>query len=353
MLYLRVYGCVVQALVHVSTAYSNAERRHIEERVYEAPAQLAGLRAMLDALPPSLLDDLTARYTTHTSPPGTPHTPHRQVHHTPHRQVHHTHLTARYIAPKPNTYVFSKAVAEATIAQRPRKHYATAIVRPSIVVSSHRHPFPGWIENLAGPSGVVVGSGKGLVHAFNLDLDARADLIPNNLWITRRVVWQTLVSPVYESMSCYWRRSPEVRVYNSCSQQNPITWRAFRDRVLRSARTHPFDQLMYYPFTFGVKNRYVYKALELVLQTIPLHIADYLARICGIKLHWDEHVTNFVKGTRKYLLKEKDDNIPRARKMLERLRRVHQFVLLSLSVLLYRLLMLVLPRALLRGAAPH
>lgn len=45
-------------------------------------------------------------------------------------------------------------------------------------------------------------------------------------------------------------------MYNSCSQQNPITWRAFRDRVVRNVRAHPFDHLMYYPFTFGIKNRY-------------------------------------------------------------------------------------------------
>ncbi|XP_050557953.1 putative fatty acyl-CoA reductase CG5065 [Spodoptera frugiperda] len=362
----------LEALVHVSTAYSNAERRHIEERVYEAPAQLAGLRAMLDALPPSLLDD----------------------------------LTARYIAPKPNTYVFSKAVAEATIAQRPRKHYATAIVRPSIVVSSHRHPFPGWIENLAGPSGVVVGCGKGLVHAFNLDLAARADLIPVDITI------DTMLAVAWEIAT---DKSGEVRVYNSCSQQNPITWRAFRDRVVRNVRAHPFDHLMYYPFTFGIKNRYVYKTLELVLQTVPLHVADYLARLCGVKLQlslvtvserlqamnrvlaffatrewyfstrnvhalrrrltradrdiynldvcsvdWDEHVRDFVKGTRKFLLKEKDDNIPRARRFVERLRRVHQFVLLVLSVLVYRFLTLLLPRFLFRSApalaglaAPH
>lgn len=33
---------------------------------------------------------------------------------------------------------------------------------------------------------------------------------------------------------------------------------------------------------------------------------------------WDEHVRDFVKGTRKFLLKEKDDNIPRARRFVER-----------------------------------
>ena len=38
----------------------------------------------------------------------------------------------RFISPKPNTYVFSKAVAEAAIDARPGRTYSTAIVRPSI-----------------------------------------------------------------------------------------------------------------------------------------------------------------------------------------------------------------------------
>lgn len=57
-------------------------------------------------------------------------------------------LVGRY----PNTYTFTKALAE-QILQRECGTVPLAIVRPSIVTAAIREPFPGWIDNLNGPTG--------------------------------------------------------------------------------------------------------------------------------------------------------------------------------------------------------
>lgn len=63
------------------------------------------------------------------------------------------------------------------------------------VVSSLRHPYPGWIENLNGPSGIVVGAGKGLMHVFVAQTKARADMLPVDIAIDTliAVAWEIAV----------------------------------------------------------------------------------------------------------------------------------------------------------------
>ena len=39
------------------------------------------------------------------------------------------------------------------------------IVRPSIVAAAWREPLPGWIEGLAGTTGIIAGIGKGLLRS--------------------------------------------------------------------------------------------------------------------------------------------------------------------------------------------
>lgn len=342
----------MQAFVHVSTAYSNAERRLVEERVYEAPVPLRHLLALTDAL----TDDALAR------------------------------LTPDYIWPKPNTYTFTKAMAEVAVSERVNRKYSAAIFRPSIVVSAVRHPRPGWVESLNGPGAFVVATGKGLLRALRCSPSAAADLVPVDIAIDTliAVAAHTAAQP-----SC-----DDVMVYNCCSCENPITWGGFKRRMMAAVRRHPFDDALYFPCGFITGNSVVHFVLELFLQKIPLHTANVITKIFGIKtrmdlalaygrlraveqvlefftvrewafatdnvrrlrqaaspadrqlfqldpaaIDWDEHVENLVKGSRKYLLKEKDANIPKAKKHMRRLKCAHGALVAGALLLLARLLL--------------
>ena len=56
----------------------------------------------------------------------------------------------------PNTYTFTKAMAEKVIAEN-ASDLPIAIMRPSIVVASWKEPIPGWVDNLNGPTGELFG----------------------------------------------------------------------------------------------------------------------------------------------------------------------------------------------------
>lgn len=131
------------ALVHVSTAYANCERFTIDEHVYPVEMDPERLISMADWLDLDTLQE----------------------------------LKRRLLGPKPNTYTYTKAVAEWLLAKSARD-LPVVVCRPSIVVASADEPFKGWIDNVNGPTGVVLGAGKGLVRSMYAEKDFVSDLVP-------------------------------------------------------------------------------------------------------------------------------------------------------------------------------
>ena len=62
-------------------------------------------------------------------------------------------ITKDIIGVFPNTYTFTKAMAENVITDH-ASDLPVAIMRPSIVVASIKEPIPGWVDNLNGPTGI-------------------------------------------------------------------------------------------------------------------------------------------------------------------------------------------------------
>ncbi|KFW88483.1 Fatty acyl-CoA reductase 1, partial [Manacus vitellinus] len=86
-------------------------------------------------------------------------------------------ITPKLLGNRPNTYIYTKALAESVVQQEASK-LNIAIVRPSIVGASWKEPFPGWIDNFNGPSGIFIAAGKGILRTMRATNDAVADLIP-------------------------------------------------------------------------------------------------------------------------------------------------------------------------------
>ncbi|KAL0858670.1 hypothetical protein ABMA27_011162 [Loxostege sticticalis] len=337
----------IQAFVQVSTGYCNAERASIDERVYPLPSALANMLASALATP----DD------------------------TPGEEV------KRIISPKPNTYTYTKSMGEAAVAEHRTRGYPIAIFRPTIVTGSLRHPFPGWIDNYNGPSGVIVPIYNGLLPVIRCDSYKRADLLPVDMAIDTliAVAWETAID-----------NPPSVRVYNCSTSENPTTWEDLRIAILEVGREYPLADAAWYPTSWFIKSRFIYTTGKLFFMTIPFYVIEYLMRIFThqknrmslIKLHgrlcgmndvleyfntrewafgtdnvrrlrarlshadvatfnldpnaidWKEHHKNFVRGCQLYLSKDKPDNLPRSRKRMRRIYLIHRTVTILLPLLL-------------------
>lgn len=64
-------------------------------------------------------------------------------------------IEKRLIGQHPNTYTLTKGLAEQIVLSKGNGLPIT-IVRPSIVCAAYREPFPGWIDNVCGITGITV-----------------------------------------------------------------------------------------------------------------------------------------------------------------------------------------------------
>ncbi|XP_038902602.1 fatty acyl-CoA reductase 3-like [Benincasa hispida] len=87
----------------------------------------------------------------------------------------------------PNTYVFTKAMGEMVINDE-KGNLPLIIVRPTIVTSTYKEPFPGWIEGLRTIDGFIVGYGKGKLTRFLCDVNTILDLIPADMVINGMIM---------------------------------------------------------------------------------------------------------------------------------------------------------------------
>jgi fatty acyl-CoA reductase len=86
-------------------------------------------------------------------------------------------LTPHFLNGRPNTYSYTKGLAENLIEQE-CKTFPTAVVRPSIVINSEIEPIPGWIDNLNGPQGIIVLASMGILRCLNWNYYAMTDNVP-------------------------------------------------------------------------------------------------------------------------------------------------------------------------------
>ena len=109
-------------LTHVSTAYANChmENGAVEERFYAPPMDPNHLISLCEWMDSSIVND----------------------------------ITKKLLGDRPNTYTFTKSLAENLIYQQSGR-LPVVVVRPSIVASSFQEPLPGWVDNVRSscPSG--------------------------------------------------------------------------------------------------------------------------------------------------------------------------------------------------------
>ncbi|KAK1399896.1 Fatty acyl-CoA reductase [Heracleum sosnowskyi] len=112
-----------------------------------------------------------------------------------------------------NTYTFTKAMGEMMIT-RERENIPVVIIRPSVIESAYREPFPGWIEGNRMMDPVVMFYGKGQLPGFLANPKAVIDIVPVDM----------VVNTILVAMAKHGREAkPGLNVYHaSSSVSNPI-----------------------------------------------------------------------------------------------------------------------------------
>lgn len=116
-------------------------------------------------------------------------------------------LTTKLVGKRPNTYTFTKALAESWLKEN-KGDLPLVIVRPSIVLSSINGPLKGWVDNWNGPTGILAAAGKGIFRTMLCDPHKTADFVPVDMVINIMLVSAWKVGN---------NKQKDITIYNCCT----------------------------------------------------------------------------------------------------------------------------------------
>ncbi|KAL1204735.1 Fatty acyl-CoA reductase 2 [Cardamine amara subsp. amara] len=117
-----------------------------------------------------------------------------------------------------DTYVFTKAMGEMMI-NSTRGDVPVVIIRPSVIESTYKDPFPGWMEGNRMMDPIVLCYGKGQLTGFLVDPKGVLDVVPADM-----VVNATLAAIAKHGMAMT-DPEPEINVYQIASSAiNPLVF---------------------------------------------------------------------------------------------------------------------------------
>ncbi|XP_012256162.2 putative fatty acyl-CoA reductase CG5065 [Athalia rosae] len=231
------------ALLHVSTTYGNTDRPVVDEKLYPPHANWKKTINIAETI-----DEHTLNC-----------------------------MTAKYLGKLPNTYTFTKQLAEHVI-----NDYAGVvpgvIFRPSVVISSLSEPVSGWLDNFNGPVGLMIGGGKGILRTVYGRLDTLTDFIPVDIAIKAMIAcaWKRGIKTITQDSS--------VPIYNCASNgAKVLSTKDVVTMALQLSEEVPFEGIMWVPGTSVQTVRWLYSLTFWILQLIPALVIDGVLKISGAK----------------------------------------------------------------------
>lgn len=85
------------------------------------------------------------------------------------------------------------------------------------VVAVYKEPIPGWVDNLNGPTGILVGAGKGVIRTMHCNTDLLADIVPVDTAINALLIyaWKMGTSPRKQEAEVYHIVANSVKSFSS------------------------------------------------------------------------------------------------------------------------------------------
>ncbi|XP_076257201.1 putative fatty acyl-CoA reductase CG5065 isoform X1 [Rhynchophorus ferrugineus] len=345
----------LKSFVHISTAFSNADRKTIEEKVYTPNYNADTIIYLIQNLPEEFIES----------------------------------ISEILLGEHPNTYTFTKVLAEQIVLNYSNL-VPVAIVRPSIITAAWKEPYPGWVDNISGITGILMECGRGTIKSIICDDSCNMELIPVDI-----VVNLVITAAWYVGIS----RPNSVKVYNcTSSQMNPITWKHFGIITTRNMTVYPTKYLTWYPGFSFTKYRNLHKVSSFFHHTIPSTLLDLYLYLSGQKpimlkltrkfnralyegsffstnqwdfkssstselvkivkesdkskcfeldfsienrFDWNDYILEFFKGIREFVLKDDMSSLSGARIKLNRLYWLQKLVYVFLLFIVFRLVLLL------------
>ncbi|XP_046651749.1 putative fatty acyl-CoA reductase CG5065 [Daphnia pulicaria] len=341
----------LKVLVHVSTTYSNVDKKELAEQIYPASLDPQKLMDLVDSMDDQLLAS----------------------------------STKQLIGNSPNVYAYTKALGENVLEDLAQCEgsFPLVIVRPSTVIAAIREPIPGWVDDFNGHSGLLAGMLKGFINTVKANAELITDLMPVDIPINLMIAaaWD---KGIYETSN------ETISVYNcSSGTLNPIRWWEFKLWGMRAFDKFPCKEMMRCPSVEIRTNNLIYEIELALYHKIPAFFMDAVIRLSGKKpfltrlyqrthkvmscvefynlrewqfvsrnasylmgkmsdddrntfnfdvrqIDWESYLEVYVSGVRQFLIKDDLGTLPAARNNLKRMKRFRALVrLFMLGLVLF------------------
>lgn len=225
--------------VHISTAYCHLEEKILYEKTYPPPADPHKVIKCVEWMD----DDVVEA------------------------------MTDKILGKLPNTYAFTKALAEGLV-EESMPYIPSMILRPSVVIPIWKDPLPGWTDNINGPTGLLIGAGKGVIRTMYCNENGYADYLPADIAINAILL-----------CTCnFISFKDDQRVYNlTSSSEFKVPWTEIIERGRKITQRVPLNGILWYPGGSMKKSRLLHNICVILFHLIPAYIIDTLLFLLGYK----------------------------------------------------------------------
>nr|CAD7568184.1 unnamed protein product [Timema californicum] len=230
----------LSALVHVSTAYCHCDREVVQEIVYPGKHDPHKILDTVAWMPDHILEE----------------------------------ITPKIVSGQPNTYAFSKNLSEKLVAEYASK-IPMGIARPSIVTGTWKEPMPGWVDNLNGPTGIMIGAGKGVIRSMHCKPNYNGDFMPVDITVN------TIIAMAWKIANTRPKTPMVVNV--TLSGDNPVTFGHVLEVGRKLLYDYPLEYPLWYPGGSMKSNKLLHDVCVLFFHFLPAYFIDFLLMVLGKK----------------------------------------------------------------------
>ncbi|GJQ79753.1 hypothetical protein Trydic_g23230 [Trypoxylus dichotomus] len=243
----------LKSFIYVSSVFAHCSRKNINEEFYRPSINSHELLTIVDAYDDGTLNKLSPIVLGHYE----------------------------------NTFCFTKSIAE-DVVRAEGVGLPLAIIRPSFIIATSQEPFPGWIENLYGPTGLLVAVNLGLARSTLADPKLTVDVIPADYVVSLSIAasWNIAsLQALNENQELVERRrtnEDEIPIYNAVSSpENPLTWEKYISLSTKYSSRMPSMLLVSHSSNKINSNKYIHYLYVVLLHYIPALFIDLATFLMG------------------------------------------------------------------------
>ncbi|XP_046616963.1 putative fatty acyl-CoA reductase CG5065 [Neodiprion virginianus] len=183
-------------------------------------------------------------------------------------------MTDKILGDLPNTYAFTKALSEGLV-EEAMPHIPAVILRPSIIIPVWRNPLPGWTDNINGPTGLLIGAGKGVIRTMYCNQNGYADYLPVDV----------AVNAIFVTTWNYLSNNDRGKnVYNlTSSTEFKVSWAEIIERGRRITEKVPLNGVVWYPGGSMKSSRLMHNICVFFFHMLPAYFIDTIIFLAGHK----------------------------------------------------------------------